>query len=137
MFLVLIFTTLNISLASLDHVNNNENFLYLIFYNVDGYIKENNGIEYLVFASTDENKEALKKYTKLWNETKNQIKAINDGEPVTYRKDFMKIRFESDDDLPLGKTLNILSIIIFALSVFEKDGKDYPQVYLHECLYDL
>ena len=49
----------------------------------------------------------------------------------------MKIRFESDDDLPLGKMLNILSMIIFALSVFEKYGKNYLQVYLHECLYDL
>ena len=28
---------------------------------VDRYIKENNGNKYLVFTSTDENKEALKK----------------------------------------------------------------------------
>ena len=53
----------------LDHVNiDNKNVLYFIFNNVDRYTEESNGIKYLVFASTDENKEALKKYTELWNE---------------------------------------------------------------------
>ena len=49
----------------------------------------------------------------------------------------MKIRFESDDDLPLGKTLNILNMIIVITSVFEEGGKYYPQVYLSEYLYEL
>ena len=35
--------------------------LYLIFNEVDGYIKEVNGNKYLVFASADKNKEVLKK----------------------------------------------------------------------------
>ena len=62
-----------ITMKSLDHVNfDNENFLYLILNNVDGYTEESNVIKYLVFAFTDENKEALKKHTKLWNETKSQ-----------------------------------------------------------------
>ena len=53
----------------LDHVNiDHKNVLYFIFNNVDRYTEESNGIKYLVFASTDENKEALKKYTELWNE---------------------------------------------------------------------
>ena len=42
----------------------------------------------------------IKKYTKLWDEIKNQIKTINGGKPTKYKKDFMKIRFESNDDLP-------------------------------------
>ena len=85
-----------------DHVNidNVEDFLYFVFNDVDGYIEENNGIRYLVFASTDKNK-ASKNYKKLWKETKSQIKAINDGndddddEPIRYRKYLMKIKFES------------------------------------------
>ena len=32
----------------------------------------------------------------------------------------MKIKFESDDDLPLGKIFNILDMIIVAASVLEK-----------------
>ena len=45
----------------------------------------------------------------------------------------MKIRFESDDDLPLGKILNILAMVI-AGSVFQEGSKYYPQVILHECV---
>ena len=37
----------------------NENSLYLIFNNVDAYIEDNNEDKYLIFASTDKNKEAL------------------------------------------------------------------------------
>ena len=43
--------------------------------------------------------EALKNYKKLWEETKKQIEVINNDEPIEYRKDFMKIDFESDGDL--------------------------------------
>ena len=31
---------------------------------------------------------------------------MHDNEPIKYRKDFMKIKFEPDDDFPLGKTYN-------------------------------
>ena len=48
----------------------------------------------------------------------------------------MKIKFESNDDLPLGKMLNIPVCIIIVRSVFEEDGKYYPQVLLHKYLYE-
>ena len=38
----------------------------------------------------------------------------------------MKIMFESDDDLPLGKLLNIPSMIIVTIPVFQEDCKYYP-----------
>ena len=105
---------------------------------VDGYIEENDGIKYLVFTPIEKkNKEALKNYKKLWKESKRQIKVINGDEPIKYKKDFMKIKFESDDNLPLGKTFSISDIIIVAASVLEKDGKFYPQIFLDECVYKL
>ena len=58
------------------------------------------------------NKKILKKYTKVWYEVKNQIETINGGKPIKYKKDFMKFGLESDDSLPLGKILNIPSMII-------------------------
>ena len=64
-------------------------------------------------------------------ETKRQIEVINDDEPIKYRKNFMKIKFESDDDLPLGKTFIIIDMIIVVASVLENKGK-YPQTFLHE-----
>ena len=47
----------------------------------------------------------------------------------------MKIRFESNDDLPFSKILSIPCMIIVVKSVFQKENKYYPQVYLHECVY--
>ena len=48
----------------------------------------------------------------------------------------MKIKFESDDDLPLGKILNILVCVIIVKSGFKEDSKYYyPQVLLHKCFY--
>ena len=41
----------------------------------------------------------------------------------------MKIKFESDDDLPLGKRFNILDMIIVAASALENNGKYYPQFF--------
>ena len=50
----------------------------------------------------------------------------------------MKIRFESDNDLLLGKTFNILAMIIVAASVLENNGKHYVHLFfLHECAYKL
>ena len=45
----------------------------------------------------------------------------------------MKIEFESNDDLPLGKILNIPVCIVTVGSVFQEDNNYYPQVCLHEC----
>ena len=73
----------------------------------------------------------LEKYTELWDEIKNQIETINGGEPIEYKKDFTKVRFEPDDDLPLGKILSIPSMIIVTRSVFQEGNKYYPQVCLH------
>ena len=48
----------------------------------------------------------------------------------------MKIKFESNDDLLLGKILKILVCIIVKRIVFEEDGEYYPQVLLHEHLHE-
>ena len=72
------------------------------------------------FASTDKNKEASENYTELWDEIKDQIELISGNRPIEYKKDFMKIKFESDDNLFLGKILNIPVCIIIVKSVFQK-----------------
>ena len=58
---------------------NSVNPLYLIINTADEQIEEKNGNKYLTFASTDENKEVLKKYTEFWNEIKYLIKTVNGG----------------------------------------------------------
>ena len=49
----------------------------------------------------------------------------------------MKIKFNSDDDLPLNKPLKFHVMTIIIRSVFEKGGKLYPQVLLDDTLYGL
>ena len=115
---------------------NSVNPLYFIVGKADGHIEKENGNKYLVFDSTDKNKEVLKKYTELWDEIKNLIKTIDD-KPSEYGKDFLKIRFNSDDNLPLNKLLQFHMLTIIVRSVFEEDGKYYPQVFLDEYLYEL
>ena len=50
---------------------------------------------------------------------------INDGE-CKYGKDFTKMKFFTDDDLPLSKQLTLQMLVIIIRSVFEDKGKFYP-----------
>ena len=49
----------------------------------------------------------------------------------------MKIKFNSDDDLPLNKPSQFHLMAITIRSVFEEDGKLYLQVFLDDTLYEL
>ena len=49
----------------------------------------------------------------------------------------MKIKFDTDDNLILNKFLKLRILTIIFRSVFEEDGKLYPQIYLDQCLYEL
>ena len=135
----LVFTTLDILQLKIDDCKNiySVNPLYLLVNHVSGYIKEKYENKYLIFDSTDENKELLKRYAYVWDEIKNEIKAINGSKENHYEKDYMKIKFNSDDDLPLNKPLKFHAMTIIIRSVFEEDGKLYPQVFLDDALYEL
>ena len=112
--------------------------MYLLVNDASGYIEEKNGNKYLIFDdSVNENNGLLKKYVNVWDGIKNEIKTVNGGKENDYRKDYMKIRFNSDDDLPLKKLLKFHAMIIIIRSVFKEGGKLYPQVFLDDTLYDL
>ena len=112
------------------------NPLYLTIAHASGYIEEKGVNKYLVFDSTDENKELLKKYNDVFNGIRNKIKKIS-GDECDYEKDYMKIKFNSDDNLPLNKPLKFHLMTITIRSVFEEDGKLYLQVFLDDALYEL
>ena len=118
-----------ITVKDSDYVKiNSVNPLYLIINEVDGYFEEINGNKYLTLVSTDKNKEVLTKYTELWDGIKNSIEKTN-NKSGEYGKDFMKIKFNSDDSLPLNKILKLYNMTIIVRSVFEEDGKYCPQVF--------
>ena len=75
-------------------------------------------------------------YADVWDGILNEIKAINGGKENDYEKGYLKIKFNSDDDLPLNKLLKFHAMTIIIGSVFEGD-KLYPQVFLDDALYEL
>ena len=128
-----------ISIEKIDDCENiySVNPFYLIINHESGYIEEKNGNKYLIFYdSVNESKALLKKYANVWVGIKNEIKAINGGEEIAYDKNFMSIKFNSDDDLLLNKRLKFHAITIIIGSVFEEGGKLYPQVLLDDTLYE-
>ena len=86
--------------------------------------------------SSDENKELLKKCNDVFHGIRGKIKKRSSDE-CDYEKDYMKIKFNSDDDLPLNKQLKLCNMFITIRSVFEEDGKLYLQVFLDDTLYEL
>ena len=112
------------------------NPLYLLINHANGYIEEKVVNKYLAFDSTDKNKEFLNKYNDIFNGINDRIKEVN-SDKCDYEKDYMKIKFNSDDDLPLNKPLKFHNMTITIRSVFEEDGKLYPQVFLDDTLYEL
>ena len=113
------------------------NPLYVLVNHAREYIEEKNENKYLIFDdSVDENKALLKKYADVSDGIKNEIKAINGGKENDYEKDYMKIKFNSDDDLPLNKPLTLPAMTIIIRSVFEEGGKVYPQVFLVDAFYE-
>ena len=95
-----------------------------------GHFEEKNENKYLVLDDVDENKEVLKKYEEVWEGIKKEIETINGGEKIEYGKDFKKIKFNSDDDLPLNKLLKFHLMTIIIRCVFSEDGKLYQQIFL-------
>ena len=100
-----------------------------------GYIEERGGNKYLIFDNSfAKNKDLLKKYTEFWSVVKRKIKKINGGKETDYRKDYIKIKFESDDDLPLNEPLIFYEMHIFVRFVFKEDDKLYPELFLDKTL---
>ena len=111
------------------------NSLYLRIIQERGHIEKKNGNKYLIFGSVTDNKEVLKQYFEIWDGIKNKIKAINDDKENDYGKDYMKIQFNSEDDLPLNKLLKFLLMTIIITYVFSENGQPYPQIFLDDTVW--
>ena len=108
-----------------EYTINGVNPLYLLVDEIDGFTeKKKEGSKYLNISLTDSNSE-------------DQIQKINNGNLGEYGKDYMKIKFNSDDDLPLNKILKLRTLTIIIRSIFEEDGKYYSQSFLDDCLYEV
>ena len=77
---------------------NSANPLHLIF-------EEVNGSKYFMLVPTNESKEIIKKFEKLRSKIRDLRRPIT-KQSDDYDKKYMKTKFDSDDDLPLNKTLD-------------------------------
>ena len=113
-----------ITVKKIDDYQNNYsvNPLYLIVDHASGCIEEKGVNKYLVFDSmelhsTNENKELFKKYYDVFKGIRNKIKKISGDE---CEKDYMKIKFNLDDYLPLNKQLKFYNMTITIRSFLKK-----------------
>ena len=110
--------------------------MYLIFNKIKGHSEEVDGDKYLIINS--ENGDELQKYQEVFDEVKEIFKKINGyNQPIKYDGNYMKIKFNTDDNIPLNKIIYFPTITIIIRSVTQKDGKYYPQLFLDECLYEV
>ena len=86
---------------------------------------------YLVISNKDD---VYKKLVDTFESIKNEIiEKIWDA--LEYDKDYMKIKFESNNIFPTDKDVNIPTATIVIRAIFAKDGKYYPQLFLDDDLY--
>ena len=89
--------------------------------NASGYIEEKGSNKCLIFDSTDENTELLKRYDDVFNGIMSKIKKIDD-DWLKYTNDYTKIKFNSDDNLPLNKPLKSYQMTITIRCVISEDN---------------
>ena len=115
---------------------NSVNPLYLMINKIKGDFEEVDGDKYLIISS--ENGDIMQKYQEGFDGIKEIIKRINDySYPIKYDDNYMKIKFNTNDNIILNKIIYFPTITIIIRSVTQKDGKDYPQLFLDYCLYEV
>ena len=70
-------------------------------------------------------------------ELKMKLKQSTVLKKVNMVKILCKINFNTDDNLPLKKSLKLYLLTIIVKCIFEEDGKFYPQLFLDDCLYEI
>ena len=68
-------------------------------------------MKYLTLVPTNESKEETKKYEELWIKIRDLIRSITKNSD-DYDEKYMKIKFNSDNELPINKTIEISKMTI-------------------------
>ena len=83
----------------------------------------------MTLYSTNESKEITKKCEELSTKIRDRIRLITNNLNNYYEK-YMKIKFNSDDDWPLNKPLDLRNTTIVVTAVFHEGNKYYAKVVL-------
>ena len=119
--------------------------LYLVINHLFGHIKKIKGSNDRYLVVNINNKKIINIFDKIWKYIEQRMTA--DGiwkffeEKVLFDnenneiKEYNKLRFSSDLDLPLNTLIEFRALTLTISCVVEKDGKYYPEFYLDEGLY--
>ena len=70
----------------------------------------------------------IKKYEDLWIKIRDLTRSISKNSD-NYDEEYRKIKFDSDDNLPLNKVIKNPIMTIVARVIFHKINKYYPSFY--------
>ena len=101
------------------------------FQQIEWYFEEINGNKYSTLVPTNESKEIINFFEELCNKIRDLIRSITKNS-YDYDDNYMKIKSNSDDDLPLNKKIEISIMTIAVIAVNHENNKYYPQVFLDE-----
>ena len=68
---------------------------------------------------------------------KKKLEQLMVAKKIEYGKDYMKIRFKSNDDLPLNKHIKLRLLTTIIRCVISEEYKFYPESFLDDALYEL
>ena len=86
----------------------------------------------IIFGDAD----VLRKFTNIWKSIRVKIEE-NTCSIVQYDKDYMKIKFEGNDNLPIDNIVNIHQVTIIIRNVFAQNSRFYPQLFSDDALCEL
>ena len=94
--------------------------------------KDNNVWYLIIYGDAD----VFRNFANIWKKIRAKIEESTGG-IVQYDKDYVKIKFESNDNLPIDNIANMHQVTIIIRSVFAQNAKFYPELILDDALYEL
>ena len=116
--------------------NNTINPLYFVINRLFGHIEKIEGSSDRYLVVNINNKKIINVFDELWKLIENKItsnSSINTS--INKIKEYNKLRFNSDVDLPTDTLIEFRALVINITCVIEKNNEYYPENYLDECLY--
>ena len=113
------------------NVINSINPFYLRTVDMNGQFEKGKDDAWYLIISDDD---VFKKHVDIFESIKNKV-TEKTWDAVEYDKDYMKIKFESNNILPASKDVNIRMATITIRAILVQDGKYYPQLFLDDGLY--
>ena len=115
------------------HDNNSINPLYFVVNRLFGHIEKIEGSSDKYLVVNINNEKIINVFDELWKFIENEITSSNSSNKI---KEYNKLRFNSNVDLPLDTLIEFCALVITINCVIEKDGEYYPEINLDEYTYN-